>query len=249
MFDLNGRLALITGGNRGIGRHIALGMANMGANIAIIGRDEKSNSYVYDEVIKLGRSCIAIVGDVSDRSEVPSYISSIEKSLGAVDILVNNAAVTAGGGVIDQPLEDWDRVIETDLTACFLLTKLIAKGMMSRNRGKIINISSLLSNFGSKIVPSYSVAKGGLTQLTKSAAIEFGGRNIQVNAIAPGWIETEMTEAVKGTDLEKEMLNRTPMARWGRPEDLIGAAVFLASSASDFITGETIVVDGGYSVY
>jgi 2-dehydro-3-deoxy-D-gluconate 5-dehydrogenase len=169
--------------------------------------------------------------------------------LGPVSVLVNNAGIGVIAGVLDQNPEDWDKVIETDLNACFLLSKLAAQSMVKQRQGKIINIASMYSLFGSGFAPSYSAAKGALVQLTKSMAIELAPFNIQVNAIAPGWLETDMTAPVKTMpDLYQEIITRTPAGRWGHPDECAGAAVFLASRASDFVTGATICVDGGYSI-
>ena len=151
-------------------------------------------------------------------------------------------------GVLDQTPEDWDKVIETNLNACFLISKLAAKSMVKQGQGKIINIVSMYSFFGSALVPSYSAAKGALIQLTKSMAIELAPFGIQVNAIAPGWIETDMTAPLKSSPLYQEIITRTPAGRWGNPDELSGTAVYLASRASNFVTGATICVDGGYAI-
>ena len=176
-------------------------------------------------------------------------MEKIEDKLGPVSILVNNAGITVLAGVLDQTPEDWDKVIETNLSACFLLSKFAAQSMVKRRQGKIINIASMYSLFGSGVVPSYSAAKGALVQLTKSMAIELAPHNIQVNAIAPGWFETDLTASVKTKPFVYELIMaRTPAGRWGHPDECAGAAVFLASRASDFVTGATICVDGGYSI-
>jgi len=163
--------------------------------------------------------------------------------------LVNNAGnVSLSGGILHEKHEDWDNVIETQLNAVFLLSKLAAKMMLGQKSGKIINIGSMYSFFGSGLIPSYSAAKGAVVQLTKSMAIELAPHNIQVNAIAPGWIETDMTAPVKTMPLNDEILSRTPAGRWGQAEEIAGTAVYLASRASDFVTGTTIRVDGGYAI-
>jgi 2-deoxy-D-gluconate 3-dehydrogenase len=176
-------------------------------------------------------------------------LQKVEAELGGISILVNNAGnVSLSGGVLHEKTEDWDSVIETQLNSVFLLSKLAAASMLRRKAGKIINIGSMYSFFGSGLIPSYSAAKGAIIQLTKSMAIEFAPHNIQVNAIAPGWIETEMTAPVHSMPLNDEILARTPAGRWGQPEEVAGTAVYLASRASDFVTGATIRVDGGYSI-
>jgi 2-dehydro-3-deoxy-D-gluconate 5-dehydrogenase len=187
---------------------------------------------------------------VTDRPGLEPSLRKVESELGRIDVLVNNAGnVSLSGGVLNETAEDWDNVIETQLNAVFLLSKLAAKSMvMSRKGGKIINIGSMYSFFGSGLIPSYSAAKGAIVQLTKSMAIELAPHNIQVNAIAPGWIETDMTAPVKAMPLNAEILSRTPAGRWGQPEEVAGTAVFLASRASDFVTGAIIPVDGGYAI-
>ena len=249
MFNLSGRVALVTGGNGGIGRGIALALAQAGAAVAILGRNPGKNDAVLGELKAIGNPAMALVVDVTDRAALAPAMTAVERSLGGVDILVNNAGIgIISGGVLEENPADWDRVIETQLNAVFLLSKLAAKGMVERKRGKIINIGSMFSFFGFGLAPSYAAAKGGVVQLTKSMAIELAPHNIQVNAIAPGWIETDMTAPLHGTPYGDEILMRTPAGRWGKTEEMGGAAVFLASQASDFVTGETIRVDGGYAI-
>jgi 2-deoxy-D-gluconate 3-dehydrogenase len=249
MFDLTGRVALVTGGNGGIGRGIALAMAQAGASVAIFGRNAAKNDKVLAELEALGRPALAAIVDVTDRDGLAPAVGAVEAALGPVDILVNNAGIAhPSGGVLNEDPRDWDRVIENQLNSVFLLSKLVARGMASRGRGKIINIASMYAIFGATLVPSYSAAKGAVVQLTKSMAIELAPHNVQVNAIAPGWIESDMTAPAKDTPLNDEILMRTPAGRWGKPEDIGGAAIFLASGASDFVTGETVRVDGGYAI-
>ena len=250
LFDLSGNVALVTGGNGGIGRAIAIGLAESGASVAILGRNEEKNQSVLSELKQIGVPVLAVKNDLTQRDTLEQTIKSIEKELGAINILINNAGnVSLSGGILNETEADWDKVIETQLTSVFLLSKLVAKSMVNNNRGKIVNIGSMYSFFGSGLIPSYASAKGAIIQLTKSMAIEFGKNNIQVNAIAPGWFETDMTAPVKTMPLNDEILARTPAGRWGQTKELAGTAVFLASKASDFITGETIRVDGGYSIY
>lgn len=249
LFDLTGRVAVVTGGNGGIGRGIALGLAEAGAAIAIFGRNDEKNQRVLSELKAVGVPSIAVTVDVTDRAGLEPALRRVESALGGIAILVNNAGnVSLSGGVLNEKPEDWDTVIETQLNAVFLLSKLAAKAMVSRKIGKIINIGSMYSFFGSALIPSYSAAKGAIVQLTKSMAIELAPHNIQVNAIAPGWIETDMTAPVKTMPLNDEILSRTPAGRWGQAEEVAGTAVFLASRASDFVTGTTILVDGGYAI-
>jgi 2-deoxy-D-gluconate 3-dehydrogenase len=251
-FNLAGRVALITGGNGGIGRGVALGFAEAGASVAIFGRNKEKNARVLAELEATRVRSMAISVDVTHRDALEPAFRRVEGELGPVDILVNNAGiVTLSGGVLRESPESWDNVIETQLNAVFLLSKIAAQSMAARKRGKIINIGSMYSYFGSGLVPSYSAAKGAIIQLTKSMAIELAPLGIQVNALAPGWIETDMTAPVRGEELKAmgdEIIARTPAGRWGLPEEMAGPAVFLASSASDFVTGETIRVDGGYAI-
>ena len=252
-FTLSGRVAVITGGNRGIGRSIALSMARAGAAIAVLARNEEKNGQVLAELKAIGVPAIALRLDVTERTTLADAIMEVEGALGGVDILVNNAGIAiVSGGILNESEDNWDTVIETHLNACFLLSKLAATSMVQRKRGKIINLASMYSYFGAGAIPSYSAAKGAIVQLTKSMAIELAAHNIQVNAIAPGWITTEMTAIVRDNpdwaDFNKLILTRTPAGRWGDADEVAGAAVFLASAAADFITGTTLPVDGGYSI-
>ena len=248
-FDLTGQVAVVTGGNRGIGRGIALGLAEAGAAVAVFGRNEEKNQQVLSELKAIGVPSMAVKLDMTNRAALEPALNTVESELGSVSILVNNAGnVSLSGGVMNERPEDWDCVIETQLNSVFLLSKLAARSMISHKRGKIINIGSMYSYFGSGLIPSYSAAKGAIVQLTKSMAIELAPHNIQVNAIAPGWIETDMTAPVRTMPMNDEILARTPAGRWGQPEELAGTAVYLASRASDFVTGTTIRVDGGYAI-
>jgi 2-deoxy-D-gluconate 3-dehydrogenase len=230
-FDLAGRVALVTGGNGGIGRGIALGFAQAGAAVAIFGRNAAKNAEVLAALKGAGVRAMALAVDVTDRAALEPAFRRVEAELGPVDILVNNAGIAnLSGGILQETAESWDTVIETQLNAVFLLSKLTAASMATRKRGKIINVGSMYSYFGAGPIPSYSAAKGAIVQLTKSMAIELAPHGIQVNAIAPGWIETDMTAPVRTEALKA------------------GPAIFLASSASDFVTGETLRVDGGYAI-
>jgi 2-deoxy-D-gluconate 3-dehydrogenase len=251
LFDLSGRVAAVTGGNRGIGRAMALGLARAGASVAVLARDAEQSQAVLAELKLIGKPALVLPLDVTDRTALAGAVAAVERTLGAIDILVNNAGVaTLTGGVLNETAEIWDKTIETHLNATFLLSQLVARSMVQRKSGgKIINLASMYSIFGSGLVPSYSAAKGAIVQLTKSLAIELAPHNIQVNAIAPGWIETDMTAGVRSSPMNDEIIARTPAKRWGKSEELIGATVFLASRGADFITGTTLPVDGGYSIY
>jgi 2-dehydro-3-deoxy-D-gluconate 5-dehydrogenase len=250
LFDLSGRVAVVTGGNRGIGRAIALGLASAGASVASLARNEETNQSVLAELKKIGKPCLALKLDVTQRTTLAPAMAQVEQALGGIDILVNNAGIAhLTGGILNETADIWDNTIESHLNSCFLLSQWVAKSMVKRKSGgKIINLASMYSIFGSGLVPSYSAAKGGVVQLTKSMAIELAAYNIQVNALAPGWIETDMTAALRESPMNDAILARTPAKRWGQSEELIGAAVFLASRGADFVTGVTLPVDGGYSI-
>ena len=252
LFDLSGRVAVVTGGNGGIGRSLALGCASAGAAVAILGRNEEKNQHVLGELQEIGNPAMALRIDLSQRNQLEPALDEIERQLGPVEILINNAGIVSlSGGVLQESTEDWDLVIETQLSAVFLFSKFAARSMTKRKAGKIINIGSMYSYFGSAVAPSYSAAKGAIVQLTKSMAIELAPYNVQVNAIAPGWFVTDMTAPVRSPELKEmndEILLRTPAGRWGQTDELIGTAIFLASRASDFVTGTLIPVDGGYSI-
>ena len=252
-FALSGRVAVITGGNRGIGRSIALGMARAGAAIAVLSRNEERNSQVVGELKAIGGTAMALHLDVTERETLSGAMATVEGELGAIDILVNNAGIgVVTGGILNESPEVWDTTLATHLDATFLLSKLAAASMVKRKRGKIINLASMYSYFGAGMLPSYGAAKGAIVQLTKAMAVELAPHHIQVNALAPGWIATEMTAMARENpdfaEFNRMILARTPAARWGEADEVAGAAVFLASAAADFITGVTLPVDGGYSI-
>jgi 2-deoxy-D-gluconate 3-dehydrogenase len=249
LFDLTGRVAVVTGGNGGIGRAIALGLARSGASVAVLARNESRNDAVLAELRSVGTPSLALHLDVTDRSALAPTMARVEDALGPIDILVNNAGIVRpSGGVLKETSDTWDLTLETHLNSCFLLSQLAARSMVKRRSGKIINLASMYSFFGGAGIQSYSAAKGAVVQLTKSMAIELAPHNVQVNAIAPGWIETDLTAMAQNSPMSEAILARTPANRWGLPDDLTGAAIFLASSASAFVTGVTLPVDGGYSI-
>lgn len=249
LFDLSGRVAIVTGGNGGIGRAIAIGLARAGASVAVLARNQEKNRLVLVELEAIGRPALTLHLDVTNRMALAPAIAHVERELHGLDILINNAGVASpGNGGLNEAAENWDSVVETNLNACFLLSQLAARSMVSRKSGKIINLASMYSFFGSGFQPAYSAAKGAVVQLTKSMAIELAPHNIQVNAIAPGWIETDMTTRVQNSPMNGQIIARTPANRWGKPDELVGAVVFLASRAANFITGVTLPVDGGYSI-
>lgn len=249
MFNLKGKSAIITGGNGGIGLGMARGLANAGAKIVIAARNkEKSRAAVLD-LQTLGAEALAIEVDVRDEQSVADMVSETNRQYGKIDILINNAGMSIRKPVQDLALEEWRQVLDTNLTSAFLCARAVYPHMKQNGGGKIINIGSMLSIFGSPYAPAYSSSKGGIVQLTKSMATAWAVDAIQVNAILPGWIDTELTQQARQTvrGLNERVIARTPAGKWGCAEDLAGVAVFLASSASDFVTGAAIPVDGGYS--
>ncbi|HYZ93761.1 MAG TPA: glucose 1-dehydrogenase [Actinomycetota bacterium] len=241
-FRLDGKVALVTGGNSGIGRAIAIALAEHGARIAIAARNEERNAAVADEI---GDAARAYAVDVGDADAVQNAVDAVFDDFGALDVLVNNAGTAHWSPAPEHPLDAWRRVLDVNLTSALVASQRFAS---RAERGKIINIVSEYATFGGPGLLSYTASKHGLAGLTKTMAIDLAP-DFQVNAIQPGWIATPMTEPVKNVpEMNAEVLLRTPMGRWGRPEDHAGAAVFLASSASDFVTGVTIPVDGGYRI-
>jgi len=247
-FDLSGRVALVTGGNRGIGRGIALALAEAGADIVVAARDEACNAEVVREIEALGRRAVGVRCDVTVDAHRSAAIEAA-RTLGHLDILVNNAGIGGGGRPAEIDEATWDLVLDTNLKAGFRFAQAAYPLFIEVGRGKVINIGSEYSLFGSAGVLPYSVSKGGVIQLTKSLAIAWARDNIQVNAIIPGWIRTDMTAGVQANEsMNRRIVERTPARRFGEPEEVGGTAVFLASPAADFVTGVAIPVDGGYSV-
>jgi 2-deoxy-D-gluconate 3-dehydrogenase len=246
LFSLDGKIALITGGNGGLGRAIALGFRDFGARVAVAGRDAAKNESVRQE---LGDAGAVFELDVRDEDTVQETVARVEERFGRLDILVNSAGNTRGGSLLSLSHADWDAVLDTHLTGSFLCAKHAARAMIAHGvGGKIINIGSIYSLFGPPEFSDYAAAKTGVLGLTRALAVELAQHNIQVNAILPGWFPTELTGFGPVTPFHEEMRRRTPVQRWGEPEELVGAAVLFASRASSFITGAQLVVDGGLSV-
>jgi NAD(P)-dependent dehydrogenase (short-subunit alcohol dehydrogenase family) len=243
--SLAGQVALVTGGNSGLGRAMAAAFRNAGAKVAIGARRSEQNAAV---VAELGGEAAAFDLDVSDEASVAAAIAGTVERFGRLDILVNNAGIVRRESVLTLERRQWDEVIAINLTGAFLCTKHAAQHMAAQKRGKIINIASIYGltapSKGRQL--SYTVSKHGLVGLTKANAVELAPFGIRVNAIAPGYYFTEISEELRGSKFEEAVKRRTPMGRWGEPDDLVGAAVFLASPASDFITGVVLNVDGGY---
>lgn len=247
-FKLDGKTALVTGARRGIGKAMAIALAEAGADIvAASAQMEPRASAVGKEVEALGRTFRGYACDLADRKQVYALIESVRSECPPIDILVNNGGATLRKPAEEHPDEFWDRIVEIDLNAQFVLAREFGRDMLKRGAGKIVFTASLLSFQGGITVPSYAAAKGGVAQLTKALANEWSGRNVQVNAIAPGYITTELTTALIDDPVRNPaILTRIPAGRWGDPDDLKGAVVFLASKASDYVTGSVLVVDGGW---
>jgi len=246
MFRLDGKVALVTGSNRGLGAAIARAFAGAGASVVLhdIAAPEETARRIGEETKARTH---AIAADVGSRPQADRLIEEAVAAMGSLDILVNNAGIIRRAPAVEHSDEYWDSVLEINLTAVFRLCRAAGAHMLRRGRGKIINIASLLSFQGGINVPSYAAAKGGVAQITKSFANEWAGRGVNVNAIAPGYMRTENTRPLfQDEQRQKAILERIPAARWGEPEDLAGAAIFLASSASDYVHGHVLVVDGGW---
>ena len=248
-FDLSGSVAIVTGGNGGIGRGIALGLAQAGADVTLAARNQEKLAATKAEIDALGRRCLAVSCDVTKRADIEAAIERTRDQLGVPEILVNNAGIGRGSRPERHTEADWDAVLDVNLKACFVFAQAMFASMKEAGRGKVINIGSEYSLFGSSRVVSYSASKGGVIQLTKSLAVAWAPDNIQVNCIIPGWIWTDMTSGIKeNQEFYDHIISRTPARRFGEPEELAGCAVFLASRASDFVTGVSIPVDGGFAV-
>jgi 2-deoxy-D-gluconate 3-dehydrogenase len=245
-FRLDDRVALVTGASTGLGQAIAIGLAEAGANVACHG-NTKSADATCDAVSQLGRTSLAVTGDLSKKETPQRLVEATIERFGRLDILVNNAGTIRRAPAAEYTEEDWTTVIEVNLSAVFRLSQLAGRQMLSQGRGKIVNIASLLSFQGGITVPAYAASKGGVAQLTKALANEWAGKGINVNAIAPGYMRTDNTKALQENETRnRQILERIPAGRWGEPSDLAGAAVFLASAASDYINGEVLVIDGGW---
>jgi 2-deoxy-D-gluconate 3-dehydrogenase len=247
-FSLKGKSGIVTGGGSGIGKGIATGLVQAGAEIVITGRRRERLQETVREIRQFGGPVVPVQADISRMDDIRSLVDRAVKEFGKIDFLFNNAGTIRRNPCEDFVERDWDEVINTNLKGPFFLAQAVAKVMISQKRkGKIINTSSLMAVQGGKQVPAYAASKGGITQLTKSMANDWARYNILVNAIGPGWVNTELTEPLR-QDKERfaEITGRIPLGEWADPDDLAGAGVFLASDASDYITGQTIFVDGGW---
>ena len=250
MFDLSGKIAIVTGGNGGIGLGMARGLARAGAHVVVAGRNTSKSMAAVREIEGLGGQGSAFTVDVADEESVRRMMDDVRGRFGRLDILVNNAGINIRKPVHEVTLAEWRLVIDTNLTSTYLCCHAAYPLFKAAGAGKVINIGSMLSIFGASFAPAYAASKGGVVQFTKSAAVAWAPDNIQVNAVLPGWIDTALTRNARQevSGLNERVLARTPMGRWGTVRDVEGIAVFLASAASDFITGTAIPVAGGYSI-
>lgn len=245
-FRLTGKNALVTGSSRGMGAAIALGLAQAGANVALHA-SQAVPSDVLQSVLETGVRSVALTGDLAHPERAPELVEQTIAAFGSIDILINNAGITRRAPAVDYSANDWDDVLATNLTSVFRLCQSAARPMLAQGFGKIVNIASLLSFQGGIIVPAYAAAKGGVAQLTKALANEWAARGVQVNAIAPGYMATDLTQALQDDPTRsRQILERIPAGRWGSTQDVAGAAVFLSSPASDYVSGHILVVDGGW---
>ncbi len=246
MFDLAGRTALVTGSSRGLGRAIAEGLAKAGARLIVNGVDRARVEAAVAELRAAGHAAEGAAFDVTNEADVVAAFARFDRDGIAIDILVNNAGIQLRKPLVDISSAEWRRVIETNLTSAFVIGREAAKRMIPRRRGKIVNIGSLASELARPTIGPYTAAKGGIKNLTRAMAVEWAASGIQANAIGPGYMLTDMNEAlVNNADFNGWLMSRIPAKRWGRPDELVGAAVFLASSASDYVNGQIIYVDGG----
>ncbi|MEK6480705.1 gluconate 5-dehydrogenase [Catalinimonas sp. 4WD22] len=247
LFDLSGKVALLTGATHGLGMAMAKAVAKAGATVVINGHTPAKMEAALAHYREEGYDVKGYLFDVSNEQEAKENVSKIEKEVGPIDILFNNAAIMKRVPALEMEVEDFRRVMDIDLTAAFIMSKLVAKSMVQRNGGKIINICSMMSELGRDSITAYAAAKGGLKMLTRNLATEWAKYNIQVNGIGPGYFATEQTAPIRldGHPLHDFIINRTPAGRWGDPQDLEGAAIFLSSKASDFVNGQILYVDGG----
>jgi gluconate 5-dehydrogenase len=246
LFEITGKRILITGSSGGLGGIVAAGLASCGAELILNGRNEDKLKQAVQLLREQGHLAHYSVFDVTDLEQTRQAIKNIEQEIGPIDVLVNNAGIQRRAPLIDFTLDDWDDVLDTNLKGAFITSQAVARNMIARKRGKIINICSLQSEMARPTIAPYAASKGGLQMLTRSMATEWAGFNIQVNGIGPGYFKTELTKALYTNEaFDAWLCKRTPANRWGNPEELVGAAVFLASEASSFVNGQIIFVDGG----
>lgn len=248
LFDLTGKKAIVTGAGRGLGEAFAIGLAQAGADVALVTNRTPADETA-EKIRALGRNAITIQADVGDRSTLPGIIDRTVEELGGLDILVNNAGIIRRTPADEHSFEDWQEVMDVNLNSVFVLCQLAGRHMIAQGSGKIINVASMLSYQGGITVPGYTSSKHAVAGLTKALANEWASKGIQVNAIAPGYMSTDNTEALRDDPVRSvQILQRIPAARWGTADDLVGPAIFLSSAASDYMNGHILAVDGGWLV-
>jgi 2-deoxy-D-gluconate 3-dehydrogenase len=247
LFRLDGKTAIVTGASRGLGQGMAVALAEAGTDVALLSTNKSNLQQTAELIAKYNRKALQISCDVTKKEDIKNTIDSVMKEFGRIDILVNNAGIQRRAPAEEFTDEDWDIVMDTNLKSVFRLCRDVGNIMLKQGSGKIINIASLLSFSGGITVPAYTASKGGVAQLTKAFANEWASKNIQVNAIAPGYFDTNNTEALVNDPVRNRQISeRIPAGRWGNPNDMKGAVVFLASSASDYVNGHILMVDGGW---
>lgn len=249
-WDLQGKVAIVTGGNGGIGLGMAEGLSAAGATVVIAARNADKSAAAVASILASGGKASAIAVDVTDEADCQAMVAATLKTHGRLDILINNAGINIRKRPEDYTLAEWQQILQTNLTSAFTCSQAAYPEMKRASQGKIINIGSMMSIFGTAFTTPYAASKGGIVQMTRALASAWAADNIQVNAVLPGWVDTELTQTARKdiAGLHERVLARTPAGRWGQAHDFAGIAVFLASAASDFITGTAIPVDGGYSV-
>lgn len=248
MFDLKGEKAIVTGGGQGLGREMALALAEAGADIAVVQRRLEVAEKTAEEIRRLGRDSIAVSVDVRKAQEVQNMVNKVKEKFGKIDILINDAGIAQGKSLLGMSEEDWDRMMDTHVKGTFLCSQMVGREMVKEKKGSIINISSMSGFIVNRPQKQthYNTAKAAIAHFTKSLAMELAKYNIRVNAIAPGYMKTDMTAPVLNSDMAKEWLSLSPMGRFGEPYEIKGLALYLASKASSFVTGSVILLDGGY---
>ena len=247
LFSVKNKVALVTGASRGLGQAIAIGLAKAGATVICSSSKKGGTAATLKAIKKVGGKGIGIAANLSQRKSIDKLYQKAIKKTGKIDVLVNNGGTIARFPAVDFPADEWDRVIEVNLSAAFRLAQLVGKQMIANGSGKIINIASMLSYSGGITVPAYTASKHGIAGVTKALANEWAANNIQINAIAPGYMKTDNTQALQDNPTRNDaIIARIPAARWGEPEDLVGTVLFLASKASDYVNGTIINVDGGW---
>jgi NAD(P)-dependent dehydrogenase (short-subunit alcohol dehydrogenase family) len=249
-FKVIDEVAIVTGGSKGLGRAMALGLAQAGAKVVVSSRTISLIEETADEIIQKGGQALAVPVDVKNPQSIEQMAAQVMDRYGRVDILINNAGIAPMKKTMETDIEDWNDVLNTNLKSAFLISKIIARGMIKQRRGKIINIGSVLGNMASNVAMPYCVSKAGIAQMTRALALEWAPFGINVNCIAPGFFETEMTAEQREDESHMKFLKyKIPFKRLGRPDEIIGAALFLASKASDYMTGAVLNIDGGYSIW